>query len=102
MIKPYNRANWFWIVAGKEDHGVWSSASGAFVSLNDEAYLVWLEQGYEPMNIASFNDVITITIEALEGTVTERRRREAELGGGVGWLQTLDAKIASLRTQMTH
>lgn len=99
-MKAYLKSNWYWIVAGNSQQ-VWSSASQNYVSVTDATYVAWLADGGVPTNIGAFNDVLKITIEALEEQQTQRRIREAANGTDSGWLKTLDTKILALRAQLT-
>ena len=46
------------------------------------------------------NNAVLAQITALEATMTKRRQREATLGTDNGWLASLDAQIAKLRSQL--
>jgi hypothetical protein len=49
-MKPYNAADWYWIVGGNEAQ-VFSSAVGNYVPANDATYLAWLADGGLPSRI---------------------------------------------------
>lgn len=46
------------------------------------------------------NDAILLAIRTIENEITQRRLREAVLGGDNGWLAAADAEIATLRSQL--
>lgn len=47
------------------------------------------------------NVAILEQITTLEATITPRRMREAMLGTDKGWMKSLDAQIATLRSSLT-
>lgn len=52
MQKLYAPSNWYWIVNGDETK-VYSSATGDYVPVSDEAYQEWLADGTLPTRIAN-------------------------------------------------
>lgn len=52
MLKPYNVAAWYWIVAGNESQ-VYSSAAAAYVAATDPAYVEWIDDGGMVTRIAT-------------------------------------------------
>lgn len=51
-MKPYNPADWYWIVGG-DGTKVFSSASGSMVPVSNATYQAWLADGTLPTRIAS-------------------------------------------------
>ena len=66
-------------------------------------YLAWVEAGGipDPVDPPDPREAILAEIAALEATVTNRRLREAALTeDGKAWLADVDARIATLRTNL--
>jgi len=52
MTKPFNPADWYWIVAGDETK-LFSSATGNYVQPSNVTYAEWASDGTTPTRIAS-------------------------------------------------
>lgn len=75
MRIPYNRSNWYWVVAGDTEQ-VYSSAAGDYVDVDDATYTAWLATGAIPTPISA-NDMLLMRIDILEASITERMKQEA-------------------------
>lgn len=121
----YNPRNHYWL---RQDGTVYSSARQADVPADDADYLAWLAAGgvatrypndehgeesaaelaavlaaYGLLAYPDPNADIDAQILALEGTVTQRRLREAALTeAGKAWLADVDAQIATLRKGLVY
>lgn len=69
------------------------------VPVRPDPTYVWNGAAWNP-TAATTNAPILAQISALEGTVTQRRLREAMLGTDGGWLAGVNTQIATLRTTL--
>lgn len=71
-------------------------------SLPSEADVTAYEATYDATVLkAQANALIKAQIDALELTITDRRRDEAILGTDNGWLKNIRDQITALRSQLT-
>lgn len=77
-----------------EDHAnlMAAQSAGNSIGANDEGF---------PVAVPPTERSLTLSkIAELEAMITPRRLREAVLGTDGGWLETIDAKIATLRAKL--
>lgn len=55
--------DWYWSVAGVQDHLVWSSLEARYCTVSDERYRAWKEGGGAPTRIASEAELADVLYE---------------------------------------